>query len=185
MTEDGKIMAGVNIKKSASASKRSALARKDNLNDVLQSTRNSAALGDTAREMKFDDEVKHSEVGSTKPTPGANQENIDRNFGQSDCMDTLATTQPTQRKTTAKKGSTQMNMPLDEFIRALQQSMPQTTATMVGPMAPESLDLHNPRNYKYLPASYVQRIKIAGKQTPASVHVENLNGFKIAAAGGK
>ena len=63
--------------------------------------------------------------------------------------------------------------------------MPETTSSMIGPMAPESLDLHNPKNYKYLHPKYVNQIKIAGKKTAASVHVPDLNGFKIAAAGGK
>lgn len=63
--------------------------------------------------------------------------------------------------------------------------MPETTASMIGPMAPESLDLLNPTNYKYLPPKFLNAIKIAGKQTPHSVHVGDLNGFRIAAAGGK
>ena len=76
-------------------------------------------------------------------------------------------------------------MPLDEFIRALQSAMPETTASMIGPQAPECLDLKNPKNYKFLHAKYVQSIKLAGKQTPASVHVGDLNGFKITAVQGK
>lgn len=54
-------------------------------------------------------------------------------------------------------------VPLDEFIRALQSAMPETTASMIGPQAPESLDLRNPKNYKYLHAKYLQSIKLAGK----------------------
>ena len=63
--------------------------------------------------------------------------------------------------------------------------MPATTAGMVGPHAPESLDLLNPRNYKYLHPKYTTGIKLAGRHTAASVHVGDLKGFKIVAAGGK
>lgn len=63
--------------------------------------------------------------------------------------------------------------------------MPETTASMIGPRAAESLDLLNPKNYKYLPAKYTNAIKMSGKPTAASDHVGDLNGFTIAAAGGK
>ena len=76
-------------------------------------------------------------------------------------------------------------VPLDEFIHALQSAMPETSAKMIGPKAPESLDLKNPKNYKYLNPRYLHTINLAGKKTPASVHVGDLNGFKIVAAGGK
>jgi len=66
---------------------------------------------------------------------------------------------------------------MDRFIKALQESLPNTSSSMVGPLAPEALDLLNPRNYKYLPPSYTKQIKIAGKKTPHSVHVDDLNGF--------
>merc|ERR1712151_257082 len=88
----------------------------------------------------------------------------------------------TRSKNQTKKASAHMEVPMDQFIRALQQSMPQTSANMVGPMAPEALDLLNPRNYKYLPPDYLKKIKIAGKKTPHSVHVDDLNGFKTEAA---
>ena len=54
------------------------------------------------------------------------------------------------------------NIPLDEFIRALQASAPGTSSAMIGPRAPESLDLLNPANYKYLHPKYLKNVKLAG-----------------------
>ena len=64
ITEDGGIMSGttLNLGRQVSASKRSAMAGREN----IPSTRNSAALGDTDRVMRFDDEVlnkQQSEAG--------------------------------------------------------------------------------------------------------------------------
>lgn len=53
---------------------------------------------------------------------------------------------------------------------------------MIGPRAAENLDLLNPANYKYLHPKYLKGVKLAGHPTPASIHVKDLNGFKIAAA---
>ena len=73
-------------------------------------------------------------------------------------------------------------IPLEEFIRALQVAAPGTSSAMIGPRAPESLDLLNPANYKYLHPKYLRNVKLAGHPTAASVHVKDLNGFKITAA---
>lgn len=71
---------------------------------------------------------------------------------------------------------------MDEFIRTLQAAAPGTSSAMIGPRAAENLDLLNPANYKYLHPKYLKGVKLAGHPTPASIHVKDLNGFKIAAA---
>ena len=71
----------LNLNKQVSASKRSAMAGREN----LHSTRNSAALGnDTDRVMRFDDEVlnkQQSEAGDKTSLAGReNQENTEKNY---------------------------------------------------------------------------------------------------------
>ena len=107
ITEDGGIMSGstLNLNKQVSASKRSAMAGREN----IHSTRNSAALGnDTDRVMRFDDEVlnkQQSEAGDKTSLAGReNQENTEKNYQAepSEAQETLATTQDRRTKNVKK-----------------------------------------------------------------------------------
>ena len=92
----------LNIGKQASASRKSVLQGKDQ----LASTRNSAALGESARvNLRFDEDVKQemSEMGDKNSLIGKeNQENTNANFDQSEFQETLATEKDRGPKITSK-----------------------------------------------------------------------------------
>jgi hypothetical protein len=67
--------------------------------------------------------------------------------------------------------------PRHQMINTVTPGQPDPTHMMVPTQTTEFLHLLNPKNYRYLPAKFVNSIRGAGRITAASDHVATIIGY--------